>query len=91
MNANITKIELTETIHTMGDTTEDQAVAFVEHLESELADEFPSAAITVELNNRQSDTTVYAESEVDDDGCPLETDPEAVVREFINRVWDRWC
>lgn len=91
MNANITKIELTETINTMGETTEEQAAEFVEHLKSELADEFPNATISVKLNNRQSDTTVYVESAVDSDGCPLETEPEAVVREFINRVWDRWC
>lgn len=90
MNANITKIEITETIQTMGDTTEIQARDFMSWIEEQLHSEYPNAELSLKLDNRQSNSTVYAESATDSDGIPIETEPEDMVREFINRCWDKW-
>lgn len=81
----ITKIDLTETIHTMGETTEDEAEFFVDYLRNELADEYPEAEINVTLNNRQSSTVINVETE---DGWD-ETDARDEVHEFINTAWDK--
>lgn len=87
----ITKIDLTETIHTMGETTEEEAAAFCSHLETKLSEEYPDAEIRVKLDNRMSDTVLYAECDTDEEGLPTDMEPVATVREFINLVWERWC
>jgi hypothetical protein len=79
----ITKIELTETIHTMGDTTEEEAAEFCEFLETKLAQKYPSAEVTVHLDNHQSSTSLYVE---DADNY----DAKCEVNEFINACWEIW-
>ena len=85
----ITKIDITETIHTMGETNETDAEKFCEYLAEQLADEYPDAEISVKLNNRISSTVIYVETDVDDDGCPTNMNAEDEIQEFINRKWDR--
>ncbi len=89
MNANITKIEITQSIHTMGEVTEEQAAEWNDFLESKLTEEFPQAEISVKLSKRSDSNNLYAESRDDADGCPIDTDPKNTVQEFINYCWDR--
>ena len=90
MNANITKIEITQSIHTMGKITEDLAAEWIEFLKSKLAEKFPYAEISVKLSNRSDSNNLYAESRDDGDGCPIDTDPKNTVQEFISSCWDWW-
>lgn len=91
MNANITRIDAVETVEEMGETTKDQAGEFIEFLEKELANEYPNATISVELDNRQSTSTLYVECASDDQGYDLESDPKSLVHEFMNYCWERWA
>ena len=91
MNANITKIETTQTLETMGETTEEQAAEWCEYLETKLAEQYPDAEISVELNNRQSSTTLYVECDLDEEGVPTNFNAKAEVNEFMNYLWDAWC
>lgn len=91
MNANIITINAVESMDTMGNITEQQAVEFVEFLEKELSAKYPNARITVDLNNWQGSSDLYVESALDDQGYELESDPELLVREFINQCWNHWA
>ena len=91
MNANIIKIDAVETSETMGDITEDQAAEFVIFLGKELAAEYPNAEISIDLNSRQSSSSLYVECASDDQGYDLESNPKVLVREFMNYCWERWA
>lgn len=85
----ITKIEITETVQTMGETNEADAEKFCKYLEEQLADEYPDAEISVKLNNRISSTIIYVDEVETDDDCPTNMNAESEIREFINSVWEK--
>jgi hypothetical protein len=84
----ITKIDITETVQTMGETSAADAELFCDFLRAELVDEYPDAEISVTLNNRISSTVIYVETDLDEDGCPTNMNAEDEIQEFINRKWD---
>jgi hypothetical protein len=87
----ITKIEAVQTIHALGETNNEQAEDWIVFLEEGLHAQYPDAEISVDLNNRQSSSTLYVECDEDEEGAPTDIDATNTVREYINYLWEQWC
>jgi hypothetical protein len=83
-NVKIIKIEMTETLDTMGEATADDLNRWVEFLQDELFTEYPDADVSVNAGRtaklwvQTSDFNFSAERAKNE------------IREFKNRCWDRW-
>jgi hypothetical protein len=82
----ITKIELVETLQTMGEATEEDLFRWCAQLRSRLLNEYPGTEIYVQAVADLTSNQIHVE--VDDDTDTLSA--KATVQKIVRQCWKLW-
>ena len=82
----ITKIELMETLQTMGEATEEDLFRWCAQLRSRLLNEYPGTEIEVQAVADLSPNRIHVE--VDDDTDT--SSAKATVQKIVRHCWEQW-